>query len=56
MENSYFVYQFRTLSNNLIQLLTKVVSASLPKMTFARPEEFFEENKFLKTFREVTCF
>ena len=56
MENADFSYQFRTLSNNLIQLLTKVVSASLPKMTFARLENFFEENNFLKTFREVTCF
>ena len=56
MENSDFSYHFRTLSNNLIQNLAKVVSASLPKMTSARPEEFFEENKFLKNFREVTCF
>ena len=56
METSDFFYQIRTLCNTLIQLLAKVVSASLSKMTFTTPEELFEENKFLKTFTKVTCF
>ena len=33
-----------------------MVSASLSKMTFTRPEVLFEENKYLKTFTKVTCF
>ena len=36
--------------------LAKVVSTSLSKMTFTRPEKLFEENNFLKTFTKVTCF
>ena len=32
-----------------------MVSASLSKMTFTRPEKLFEENNFLKTFTKVTC-
>ena len=56
MKNSDFTYWFRTLSKNPISRLAKVVSASLSKMTFTRPEKLFEENNFLKTFTKVSCF
>ena len=56
MENSDFSYQFKTLSNNLIKLLAKVVSASLSKTTFTCPAELFEGNNFLKLFTKVTNF
>ena len=36
--------------------MAKLVSTSLSKMAFTRPEKLFEENNFLKTFTKVTCF
>ena len=56
MKNSDFTYRFWTLSKNPISRLAKVVSASLSKMTFTRPEKLFEEINLLKTFTKVTFF
>ena len=36
--------------------MAKAVSASLSKMTFTRPEEFFEQNNFLKTLYKSDLF